>query len=325
MADKENKLMQKFSAAIICILFLLIQGCAFVSIPLMQATQPLKEKTLQGKGGNKILLIDISGIISTQQKRSLTGFDVEVDTLARLKEELKKAADDKKIKAVILRINSPGGTVTASDIIYREIMQFKKKNKVFVAACLMDIAASGGYYIANAADMIIALPTTITGSIGVIALKFNIQGLMSRFGVTDESLKTGDKKDIMSPFRSITEEERKIMQDILDSLHAQFISVIDKGRKDLTPDKISPLADGRVFTAAQALENRLIDDVGYLDDVIDKIKKKLGLRNARVVTYHRRSAYKNNIYSQASINVFSFGESGLLEYLPVRFMYLWNP
>ncbi len=315
----------KFFSSIICIFLLFCGGCAFVSVPLFQFTRPLEETTIGGKGKNKILLIDISGVITSEKKRSLMGVDTTPNIVARIKEELDKASGDKKIKAVILRINSPGGTVTSSDIIYNEIMQFKQKRGIFVAACLMDIAASGGYYIANAADMIIAHPTTITGSIGVIAMKFNIKGLMDKVGVREESIKSGDKKDILSPFRGITEEEQKIIQEIINSLFQQFLAVINHGRKDLSMDEIKPLADGRVFTAQQALDYKLIDKIGYLDDAIKTAKNNTGLKDARVVTYHRPMAYKNNIYSQASINLFNFGESGFMAALPIQFMYLWNP
>lgn len=317
--------MNKLITATILCFFLLFEGCAFVSIPLFRFTMPLEEKTIAGKGKNKILIIDISGIISSENKQSLTGAGSQPNTVARIKEELEKAAKDKRIKAVVLRINSPGGTVTSSDIIYREILRFKEKKNIFVTACLMDVAASGAYYISNAADEIIAHPTTVTGSIGVIAMKFNIKGLMNKFGIEDEFIKSGDKKDILSPFRGITEEEKNIMQEIIDSLHQQFLTVVDQGRKDLTMDKIKQLADGRIFTAQQALDYKLIDRIGYLDDAIKEAKKKAGIKKARVIVYHRPMTYKNNIYSQANINIFSLGNSSLLEYLPVKFMYLWNP
>lgn len=317
--------MNNIRALVICLILLLCHGCAFINVPMLQSTQPLEEKTLEGKGKNKILLIDISGVITSERKSSFTGLDSGPDPVSRIKEELDKAAQDKKIKAVILKINSPGGTVTASDIIYREILQYKEKTGVLVTACLMDMAASGGYYVANAADKIVAHPTTVTGSIGVIAMKFNVKGLMDKIGVAEESIKSGDKKDILSPFRGITPEEKKIMQDIINSLYQQFIDVIDEGRKELTQDDIKPLADGRVFTAKQALDYKLIDAIGYLDDTIKMSKQEIGLEDARVIVYHRPMTYKNNIYSQASINLFSFGDNSLMEHLPVRFMYLWNP
>jgi len=303
----------------------MLSGCAFISVPLMQPTQPLEEKTLEGEGRNKILLVDISGFISSEKKRSFADLDTGPDMVARVKEELNQAAEDKHVKAVILKINSPGGTVTASDIIYREIRKFKEKTGAHITASLMDIAASGGYYIACAADTIVAHPTTVTGSIGVIAMKFNVKGLMDKLGVQDDTIKAGEMKDILSPFRPMTDEERKIIQDIIDSLHTQFIEAVVQGRKELSLDQVKPLADGRVFTAKQALDAQLVDDIGYLDDAIEITKKETDLKEARIITYHRPFSYKNNIYAQTSFSIFNFGENDFMSYLPVRFMYLWNP
>jgi protease IV len=302
-----------------------IHGCAFISIPLSSRTQPLEEKVLEGEGRNKILLIDISGIISSEKKRSFADPDTGPDMVARVKEELDKAAEDEKVRAVILKINSPGGTVTASDIIYKEILKFKEKTGTYVTASLMDIAASGGYYIACASDTIVAHPTTVTGSIGVIAMKFNVKGLMDKLGVQEDSIKSGDMKDILSPFRPMTADEHKVIQNIIDSLQMQFMEAVVHGRKNLSLDKLKPLADGRVFTAKQAFDAQLIDNIGYLDDAIEITKKGKDLKDARIITYRRPPTYKNNIYSQTSFSIFNFGESEFVSYLPVRFMYLWNP
>ncbi|MCX5895882.1 MAG: signal peptide peptidase SppA [Proteobacteria bacterium] len=320
-----KKSMKQSFIVIVCAVFLFCSGCAFVNLPLTGYVEPLEEKTLTGKGKNKILLIDVSGVITEENKKSLSGLSTEINPVARIKEELEKASRDKRIKALLLRIDSPGGTVTACDIIHQEIMRFKKKNNIYVAASFMNIAASGGYYIATAADSITAHPTTITGSIGVIVIKFNIKGLMDKVGVQEESIKSGDKKDILSPFRGSTPEERKIVQDIIDSLYQKFLAVIAEGRKDIAKDELKRLADGRVFTARQALDAKLIDSIGYLDDTIDMVKKQTGLEEARVITYYRPTAYKNNIYSQANIQLFNIGGGEFTGYLPVRFMYLWNP
>ncbi len=299
------------------------QGCAFVTVPLVTGTLPLVEKTLQGKGRDKILLIDIDGVISDVSRDSLV--NPQPDHVARLKEILKKAEGDGRIKALIVRINSPGGTVTASDIIYRELLDFKKRRSLPVVACLMDIAASGGYYIAMAADSVYAHPTTVTGSIGVIALKFNLQGLLEKVGVVDETITSAALKDSMSPFRGMTAQERAIMQSILDELHGRFTDVVHSGRQLLTMQQVIGLADGRVFTAAQAHEAGLVDAIGYLDDAIHEAENRAGLKpGARVVMYHQPNRYKNNIYSHSSVNLLAIGgdAAGIL---PLRFMYLWNP
>lgn len=309
-----------------CCMSICLSGCAFISIPLSSRTRPLKETRLEGAGKERILIIDVSGIISSAARQSLIGFDNEAQSpVARIKEELDKAAGDKRVKAVILRINSPGGTVTACDTIYREILEFKKRTHVFVAACLMDLAASGGYYIACAADQIVAHPTTVTGSIGVISMKFNFQGLLEKIGIQDQSIMSGDKKDMFSYWRDMTDEERKIMQDVIDSMYLQFIACIDEGRKSLDTDDILPLADGRIYTAQQALDHKLIDRIGYLDDTIQLAKKAAGLEKARVISYHRPREYRNNIYSQANISILGLGNTDIVGQLPVRFMYMWYP
>ena len=306
-------------------------GCSLVSISLIPPVETLKETTVSGSGKDKILIIDISGIISEEGKSGLVGLSGEPDIVARIKEELKLAAKDKHIKAIILRINSPGGTVTASDIIYHEIEQFKGKTGIKVIACIMDLGASGGYYVAVSADKIIAQPTTVTGSIGVIMLNLSFEGLLQKIGVKDTSIKAGEHKDMGSPLKAMTEEERKIFQGVLDNMYERFLTVIAENRKEITQEKLRSLADGRIYTAQQALELKLIDQIGYLDETIAQAKKDAGLEEARVVIYHRPGTYKNNIYSQLTSS--SFGAINLLNIdlkTFVRsgtpsFMYLWAP
>ena len=309
----------------------LITGCTCFSIPLVEKSQSLDETVISGKGRDKILLIDVSGVLSTEEQGGAFSFRKEASIVARIREELKKAATDKRIKGLILRVNSPGGTVTSSDIIYREIKRFKEKKGLPVIACIMELAASGGYYVSLASDTIIAHPTSVTGSIGVIALKFNAKGLMEKIGIEDETIKAGDKKDLWSPFRPSTEEERKIMQNMLDDFHGKFMDVVAEGRKKLTREQIKVLADGRIYSAEQALKEKLIDGIGYLDDVIELVKKKAGVDKAKVIIYHRPYSYKNNIYSRMpnsdfkNINLVNLDLGGLLDDMGLRFMYLWLP
>ena len=181
----------------------------------------------------------------------------------------------------------------------------RKKTGNKVVACIMDLGASGGYYVAVSADRIVAHPTTVTGSIGVIMLNLSVEGLLQKIGVKDTSIKTGEHKDMGSPLKTMTEEERKIFQGILDNMYERFLSVIAENRKNLTQEKLRSLADGRIYTAQQALEYGLIDQIGYLDEAITLAKQEVGLTTARVVVYHRPGAYKNNIYSQLSNSSFS--------------------
>ncbi len=310
---------------------LFLAGCTCFSIPLMQREGKLEETVVSGKGKDKILLVDISGVISSkEQGRGL--FGERASMVSRVREELEKASKDERVRGVIMRLNTPGGTITASDIIYQEIKRFKRERKLPVVACMMELATSGGYYVATAADTIVAHPTTVTGSLGAIAIKFNAEGLMEKIGVEDETIMAGDKKDLFSPLRPLTEEERVIIQDMLNEFHQRFISLIAENRKTLSLEQVKPLADGRVYTADQALKNGLVDEVGYLDDVIEMVKGKAGLEKAKVVMYHRPYSYKSNIYSQMrgtefkNLNLINLDLSWLVDGAGgLRFMYMWLP
>jgi len=309
---------------------IILSGCAFVNVPLVSQLQPLEGKIVEGEGDAKILLLDVTGTIS-EEKRRVSGIFEKISMVDEFREALKKAESDKKIAALIIRINSPGGTVTASDILHHEILRYKKKTGKRVVACLMDVAASGGYYVAMAADEVVAHPTTITGSIGVIAVKFNVQELFGKIGVGQETIKSGDKKDIFSPFRPSTPEEKKILQDIIDQLQGRFVEIVSAGRKDLDRPAILKLADGRIYTAQQALENKLVDRVGYLDDVIEGVKSSLQMSKASVIVYYRPGSYKSTIYSGLSeggspvFNLISIDGENILSAQGVRFLYLWAP
>ncbi len=313
------------------IISLLMTGCAFVHVPLLNPPQGLKEQVLEGEGGKKILLLDISGVVSERQKSGGLLAKEEASMVDLTREALEKAEKDETIAGLIIRINSPGGTVTASDIIRHDIAGFKNRRHVPVAACITGIGASGGYYIATAADEIVAHPTAITGSIGVMLLKFNVEGLLEKVGVREQTVKSGDKKDILSPFRPSTPEEQRLIQAIIDQLYERFLDIVaSRPGNSLTREELRPLADGRIYTAPQALAARLIDKTGYLDDVIADVNKKAGIEKARVVTYYRPGTFKGSIYSETFAgaatlgNIFSFAGGGNL--LPEsQFMFLWQP
>lgn len=316
----------------ICLVFFITTGCAIIQIPLFPSMQPLKEQVLEGEGQAKILLLDISGFISEKKKSNGLGFAQKSPLVAQIKEELQKAEGDSSIVGVIVKINSPGGTTTATDTIYHELMQFKKRTGVRIVACLTGLATSGGYYVASATDEIIAHPTSITGSIGVIVMKFNIDKFLSKIGIQEETVKSAEKKDIWSPFRPSTPEEKDIMQTIINKLHDRFVKVVLAGRESLlSKEEIERLADGRIFTADQALELKLIDRVGYLDDAVKEMKKTLNLEGAKVIAYHRPGSYKGTIYSgfpvasHKEINLIAINGDGFAPISGVQFMYLWRP
>ena len=267
----------------------------------------LRERVITSGDGfapPKIALIDVDGVLMNAPRWSLLGEGEH--PVALLLEKLEKARRDSRVKALILRINSPGGTVTASDLMYEEVRRFRRETDKPVVAVFMDVAASGGYYIACAADEIIAHPTTVTGSIGVIMQTFNVAGTLAKIGVETEAIKSGPNKDAGSPFRKMKPGEREIFQGIIDELYDRFVSVVAAGRADLSPEQVRELADGRVYTARQALELGLIDRIGGLREAVAGLEERIGTQRARIVTYHRPLAWKPNIYAeqrQAPVNV----------------------
>ena len=306
-----------------------LSGCSLVTLDFQPRIRPLQEQTVEGKGTSKILLLDLSGVLS----EDVPGFSIttpppRVPLLARVREELRKAEDDERVKALIVRINSPGGTITASDILYHELLAFKARKKVPLIAVIMDVGASGGYYAALAADTIVVNPTTITGSIGVVMVTVNAQGLLEKIGVAPLAIKSGPMKDAGSPFRSLTEPERAVFQGIIDEMHGRFVGLIAQSRK-MPEDRVRGFADGRVYTADQALKLGLVDRVGYLEDVVALAKEQAGLDEARVIMYHRPKEYRANIYSLTPAP--STAESTLAQFVAAlggggpRFLYLWWP
>jgi protease-4 len=302
-----------------------LAGCSVVSIDLTPRVRPLEESTVQGSGRDKVLLIDLAGVLAEEPILTLESRP-QVPLLARVREELEMAEDDDRVRAVVLRINSPGGTVTASDILYHEITSFKARRKIPVVACILDVGASGGYYIALAADRIVVHPTTVTGSIGVLMLTVNASGLLEKIGVSASYVTSGDFKDMGSPFRSVRPEERAIFQNLIDRFYGRFVELVARSRK-LDEARVRAFADGRVYTAGQALELGLVDQIGYLEDAIKAGKSAAGLDEARVVTYHRPRQYRATIYSSAETPgpAATFPDLARIVVSGPRFLYLWWP
>jgi protease-4 len=310
---------------------LALAGCSIISLDLTPRIRPLEETTVEGEGRDKILLVEVSGFISDEAGSSGLGIGAappRVPLLVRVREELDKAAGDPRVKALLLRINSPGGTVTGSDIIYREIQLFKEKTKVPVVAAMMDVAASGGYYIALAADTVVAHPTTVTGSIGVIMVSANVEGLLGKLGVATSTIKSGEHKDMGSPFRKLTPEERAIFQSVIDNLQRQFVAKVVERRK-IPLETATPLADGRIYTADQALAHRLIDRIGYMPDAVEAAKRAAGITEARVVVYRRPNQYRATYYAHAEAPASgleaSLSQLATLAGAGPKFLYLWAP
>jgi len=309
----------------------LLAGCSLISIDLTPRIRPLEEHTVEGSKGPKILLTDVSGFLSEEGPAPIVvvgGTTPRVPLLVRFREELKKASEDSGIRALVIRINSPGGTVTASDILFNELETFRRTARVPVIAVMMDVAASGGYYVALAADTIIAHPTSVTGSIGVILVTMNAEGLMQKLGLAASAIKSGERKDMGSPFRALSDDERKIFQSVIDGLHGQFVAKVVETRK-IPIETARAIADGRIYTAQQALELKLVDRIGYMGDALAMARRALGADEARVVVYQRPREHRATYYARAEAPASSL-DATLTQFSTAlgagpRFLYLWWP
>lgn len=305
---------------------MLLSGCFTINLP--PGPGPLVETYISGSGSSKVLMLDLVGMISSAEE---PGFYPIPSQVARLKEALTKAAADSDVQSLVLRINTPGGTVTASDVLYHELRLFKQKKKIPIIASIMDVGASGGYYVAMGTDKIVAHPSSVTGSLGVIMLTMNANGLLEKIGVHANAITSGSKKDMGSPFRAMTDEERAIFQSVINGFYERFLTVIKEGRRNLTVDEIRKLADGRIYSGEQAKAVGLVDSIGYLDDAIELAKREAGLTDARLVVYQQPGEYRHNIYSRflgqegngnflANFDLMALVRSGT-----PQFMYLWMP
>src|SRR5947208_1359100 len=280
----------------------LLAGCSLISLDLTPRIEPLQEQTVEGHGRAKLLLLDVSGFLSDEGGAPSLVIGgpapARVPLLVRVREELTKAAADPDVRALVVRIDSAGGTVTASDVIYQELALFKRETGRPVVAVMLDVAASGGYYVALAADTIVAHPTTVTGSIGVLMVTLSAEGLLQKLGLATTTIKSAERKDMGSPLRALTDEERKIFQSVIDSLYGQFVEKLAENRK-LGLEAARKVADGRIYTARQALDLKLIDRIGYMPDAIEAAKRAVGVEEARVVVYRRPREYRATYYARA--------------------------
>ena len=320
-------------AVILILLSISLWGCGPTSflITPVSGQRELRESRIHRDAGlwvvDKIAVIEVDGLMVNKSSRSL--LEEGENPVSLFLEKLERARKDEEVKAVVLRLNSPGGTVGASDLMYHALRDFRKTTGKPVVACLLDVAASGAYYLACGCDGIMAQPTSITGSIGIIFQTVSFAGTMDKLGITAEAIKSGDLKDMASPLRPLGDQERQILQKLVMHFYENFLEVVLAGRAGLTREKLQGWADGRVFTAEQAKEAGLIDKIGYPLEAVAWAKQLAGVEKARVVIYHRPIGYKPNIYATASTNV----EAGALVNIEIpewlraegpQFLYLWQ-
>ncbi len=322
--------------AFLIVLVLGLSGCgpASVTFSLGPHDESLKETTVIEGTGDKVAQIDVRGLIADEERSALFGNGTNpVDDLVA---RLEKAAQDREVRAVVLRINSPGGTVAASESMYQEVRRFRESTGKPVVVSMGEVAASGGFYLAMAGDVVIAQPTSITGSIGVIIPTINVSEGLGSIGIHARSVKSGKNKDLANPLEPMRDEQYAVLQHMVDQFYAQFRGLVLERRAAAHHDLASradELMDGRVFTGKEAAEIGLVDATGGVRDAFDRAMQLLGLEHARLVKYHAegrrpRSAYASDGTPPAGMefNLVNIeGPIGLASFSGGRAYYLWMP
>jgi len=258
------------------------------------------EELIKGSGRKKVVCIEAFGVISLAKTSS--GLFQEQGLATRIIKQIDEAEKDDNVIAILLLVDSPGGGVTASDIIYERLLKFKKSKKGRkIVALFRDVAASGGYYISAAADKIVAHRTTITGSIGVILSSINVKGLGDKIGVRDVTIKSGKYKDILNPFRNASPEELEMLQNVVNDLYNRFVSIVSRSRGMSVAD-VKKFANGSIFSAPRALTLGLIDEIGGFDSTVDLLKELTGTKKFKVVRYKKAMPFLEMLMSGMSVN-----------------------
>ena len=284
---------------------------------------------------DKIAVIRVEGLIDDVDKQAFLG--TILGQLSTFKGQLAAVHSDPSVKAVILEVNSPGGYVTASDEMHHLLTEFKKESGLPVIVFMKDVAASGGYYISAPADKIVAMPTCTTGSIGVVAMLINVQEGLGKIGVKVHTIKSGKMKDAGSPFGDFTEEDREYFQKHIDAMFEKFLEVVYEGRKSaagwssIDDAALRDAAQGQVFSAKEARDKGLIDEIGYFEKAVEIAKAEAGLTDALVVRY--RYVPPPSIFGLGGVNTTTINTGvnvnldtgGLPEIDSPRFLYMWKP
>lgn len=283
---------------------------------------------------DRVAVIDVTGMIMNARVPGLLSEGENPVSIFR--EELRHAAKDKHVKAVVLRLNTPGGAVAASDMMYRDLLDFKQATGKPVVVVMMDVAASGGYYLACAGDYLIAYPSTVTASIGVIFQTMSVKPALSSIGIHAEAITSGPNKDAGSPLSELTEGHRAVYQSMVDTFYDDFTGIVRSARLGISESDFKEVTDGRVVTGRRALEVGLVDALGDLDDGFAKAKALAGLTDASLIRYHRPLEYVGSPYvrggdrqpeaNATQVNLLQLNMNGSLGGMPSSsFYYVWLP
>jgi len=321
-------------------LLLLLTGCGPLTFavgvtPGDMAMTSTVVREAERSSSNRVAIIDVSGMIMNARTPGL--LSPGENPVSTFREMLDEAARDSSVKAVVLRLNTPGGAVTASDAMYRDVMDFKARTGKPVVVMMMDVAASGGYYLACAGDVIIAYPTTVTASIGVIMQTISLQPALNSIGIQTEAFTSGPNKEAGSPLAAMTDSHREVLQGLVDEFYARFKGIVREARPEISDADFEEVTDGRVVSGDRALEVGLVDELGDLDDAFARAKALAGITDARLIVYHRPLSHVASPYAatptanaapgSTQVNLLQLNLDGSLGGMttPSGFYYLWQP
>lgn len=279
----------------------------------------LEEVWSCGQGDTKVVRVPIKGTIMLGDGDGV--FSSAAGTADLALAAIRRATNDSEVKGLILDVDSGGGGITASEIIYNALEEFRAADEDRVVVALFgDVAASGAYYVAAASDCIVAHPTTMTGSIGVLLQTWNIKELAGKIGVRDVTIKSGKNKDLLNPFEDLNPEQTKMLQDVIDELHSRFVGIVASGR-ELPEEQVRALADGRVFSATQAVELGLVDEIGHWQDAVDRTAELLDVDEVKVYRYEQPFHISDLFRAQGPVQEVA---ALLRPWIGTRLMYLWQ-
>jgi len=304
-----------FAISVIANMILVLMLIGMAVLVASGYEQTYREDVIRsGPRDRKIAVVSLDGIIDDRMCEKIT-------------KQIDRVKSDRTVKAMILQINSPGGGVSASDKIYNEISKLSSEHGIPTVACMQDVAASGGYYAAVGCDKIVAEPTTITGSIGVIMSSFVVQELLEdKLGIQPIVIKAGGKKDWPSPFAPVTDEQRAYLNErLIQPAYQRFVKVVKEGRENLSGREVERLADGSIYTGKLAMDEGLVDAVGYMDDAIKEAMSLAGLNKAMVVRFREPYTLSELLMgAEGRAAMFKLDRKTIYELSTPQLMYLWS-
>ena len=309
-----------------------VRGEMAIKLPSAVDSGPMTATVIEpsphGDPSRRVAVIDVDGLILNQNVEGL--YDSGENPVAGFREKLEAAAADGAVAAVVLRIHSPGGGVTACDILAHELDRFKAATGKPIVACLMDVATSGAYYLAVGADWIVAHPTTLTGGVGAIFNHVNLEDAMAQLNVTVAPVKAGPLIDMGTVTKPLDDDARALLDEMAERFHQRFLARIAERRPSVGEDNLKTLADGRVIDGSKALAMNVVDQLGYLPDAIGEARRLAGAPGAEAILYHREAAPARSLYAIAPkpprvSDALPFSYPGLDRSKLPAFLYLWQP